>query len=189
MAENSADKVFDVADPGKTPADPTNRPIITGHGAILGRDPMVSETAHTADPALESTESKVDTAVTVKREKLVTPPKSLTEDQPTEPTIEPKNIEPAEQSSDGAILDAVAAQAPDKNKDKTELAGDIAAAENEKRSHINDLITAKTYYLPIGRATRKKHARNNAFIGLGLVVFLGASGYYAYIMGLLKNFL
>lgn len=36
-----APKVFDVAKPGKTAADPTARPVIVGHGSMIKQDPMV----------------------------------------------------------------------------------------------------------------------------------------------------
>jgi hypothetical protein len=41
MADATSTKVTDVAKPGTTPADPTSRPVIVGHGPMVA-DPMVN---------------------------------------------------------------------------------------------------------------------------------------------------
>lgn len=180
-----ASKAFDVSEPGKSPADPTSRPIIVGHGTMLSHDPMVSDTSKTEANSVPNTIDKTELKTPSSRNKVLTPSSTESEDSasPPEPV---KQVAGTSDSSDSAIVDAVADEAASKNKQKSSNDEEPNEEDQAQRKHIANLIADKTYFLPIGQVTRKKQARKSLIIGLILIIVLGGGGYVVYARGLLK---
>lgn len=76
-----APKVFDVAKPGKTAADPTARPIIVGHGSMIKQDPMVVDT--------DGSESKASTPPSTEGVKIVPISDGSDDDKKEKVAVEP----------------------------------------------------------------------------------------------------
>ena len=191
---SAAKKVFDVAKPGNSPADATARPLIVGHksevadatitqpGAaspgkmitIKSSDASetadetsvevvqqpISTTSHKTIQPLSHEDTKADTAVAAEAEAPVADEAGA---EPESEDVEPD--EPAE-SSDGAVLDAVAGQAGGSRKsiEEAEAAAKKEAAEK--------LIASKQYFLPIDES-KSVHRFERFMIGLLLVLLLG----------------
>jgi hypothetical protein len=173
-------KMFDVAKPGKTAADPTSRPIIVGQGARIKQDPMVS----TATPKPETTTAEAKAI----HDKVIAPPEGVTSPKPKEETKSPAEPKQDNSSSEAAVVDAVVEQA-DKKEAKDAKNQEASEEDKARRQHIDNLIADKTYFLPVGHITRKKNVRNSLiFITLLLVVAAGAV-YYAHSQGLIKGLL
>lgn len=187
--------VMDVSKPGKSPADATTRPIITGHEMI--KDPMVTEDKApmegvTEDVPGSDTEEKPMTSPIGKK---VIQPLSADEEKPEqteEPAQEEKPEEEKAESSEekseekkeeapvteDAVVDAVLDQVGDKKEETKE------SEEERKRQEIVDkLVEDKKYFVPIGQVHKRRNNRIAllvlgallpVLVGLGLAADAGA---------------
>lgn len=176
MAEKKSEKqVMDVSKPGKAVADASARPVIVGHKPQV-QDPMV--TAEDTNPDVAEPEQSVASPSATK--KVIAPlsdqenaseSEAAAEDSSLESQPQPdeKSEPDADETSDGtqsdeeaAVVDAVADQVGAKKKE------DAKTEEDKKHfAEIEKLIAEKKYFVPIGKARRK---RNRAL--LWVTVFL-----------------
>lgn len=204
MAEKSKEskQVMDVSKPGKSAADATSRPVIVGHRPMV-QDPMVN-TAEESNPEIEKEEPAP--TVTPTGKKVIAPisePEKPAEEKPEEEKIEqaPENpVEPVEadvsaepetketedtkastetESSDNAVVDAVADQVG-ANKKKEEQ---LSEEEKKKQEALDKLVAEKKYFVPIGKAHHK--SRKSAPLVLLVLLLLVAGGLAAVDAGVL----
>jgi len=194
VAAKDTKQVFDVSKPGKSAPSATSRPVIVGHGSML-RDPMMQD--DTKDDKEEE-----DTPVTA-RSKIVIKPvdgndsddKSDKERPETQekPEVSEKKIEPAEEKTaaqtddkpevkpeekpeeaksadDEAAVNALAEQAVKKKKEE------VSQEEIAKQEAYEKLIEDKKYFLPIGKATKRRHTQH--FLTFLFVILLLVPGAY-----------
>lgn len=174
------DKVFDVAKPGDSAANPTSRPVIVGHGSGLKQDPMVKpddaqpdDTDETTAPLL--TDKKVIKPITDslnapdKEEKPKETEAEAVQDEQApsseKPTDDEKDIEnedketedkDRETHSENAGDAAVDALAQEVNSKKESVKAEQEA--KKKQAEIDKLVAEKKYVVPIGEeAHRKSH--------------------------------
>lgn len=166
-------KIFDVAKPGETAADPTSRPIIVGHGKALQPDPMVVED----NPAPDTEEIKEKP----KRELVLNPvSEAAEEDTPAEPD-EVAEETPAEsketetpQNSDSAAVDELAAGLTTKQeKDK------VSQEELKKIEEVEKLINSKQFFVK----TKTPPGKRNLLWLLGFVVVAIIGGAWFLLLG------
>lgn len=164
-------KLFDVAQPGKTAAPTTSRPVIVGHTTMTKHDPMVVKSDDKTDDTPKTmTHSKPRTvAVPVSHEKEAEP------EEPT-PELEEKTIE--EPPKEDAKPEAPAAAVVDS------LANEVTAKQTEKKEkkdqelqteEAEKLIASKQFFVPIGQESRRRSSHRLFFILL-LVILLGLVG-------------
>jgi hypothetical protein len=169
----------DVAKPGKTPADATARPIITGHSVL--KDPMVNEADDQELPTEEAPKPlKAPSAANKVIQPLAKPDeKSNDVEKSTEPKAdEPEPKTSSDGESDEAVVDAVLDQVTDKK------AQEKLDAETQKRNELVDqLVAEKKYFVPINSVRRRRNNRIAVIIlgsllplivGLGLAADAGA---------------
>ena len=180
--------VMDVAKPGKSPADATTRPIITGH-AIM-KDPMVNEGVAVTEGVTEEettpevTEEKI--SVPSSSHKVIQPLENKEEksEEPAEkPAEEPGKPEPTNEEaketpvSDDAVVDAVLDQVSDKKEETKQ------SEEDRKRQEIVAKLTEeKKYFVPIAQESKRRKnkltllilsALLSVVVGLGLAADAG----------------
>ena len=190
---SAAKKVFDVAKPGNSPADATARPLIVGHKSEVADatitksgagNPGKMITVKTGDASASTDETPpeaVQQPISTTSHKTIQPlghdePKAENEPvagseatDPVEPAAEPEpeaaEPEVPAESSDSAVLDAVAGQAGGNRKsiEEAEAAAKKEAAEK--------LIASKQYFLPIDES-KSVHRFERFMIGLLLVLLL-----------------
>ena len=133
----------DVAKPGTTPADPTSRPVIVGHGTPVAADPMVS--------AAQSGLPDKKPAATV--------PVSASGGS-TKAKLAPAST--AEQVSKDAIKETDKQLAEDENKEKPDSAAETA-------TRLNEIIESGEYTVTIHQ---KNSGGIGLFLGvvLGIVI-------------------
>ena len=188
--------VMDVSKPGKTAADATARPIITGHAMM--KDPMVTEDTTPTEGVTEevaTTETEEVKSVTPSTtHKVIQPlesaaveevsespveaekPSEQTDPVPEETKEEPKKEETT--VSDDAVVDAVLDQVSDKKEETKE-----SEEEHKRQELVDKLVEEKKYFLPINQV----HSRRNnrlallvlgallpVIVGLGLAADAGA---------------
>lgn len=182
MAEPTSGKkpVMDVAKPGKTPADATARPIITGHAVM--KDPMVNATDTkdtSSDPLAGQEPSQSEATAPSVTHKVIKPLESAETEEPTKDTpAPPKQEEPDTAITDGAVVDAVLDQVTDKKKEEA------IDEEALKRQELVDKLTQdKKYFLPINQVNSRRNNRLvllllgallPVIVGLGLAADAGA---------------
>lgn len=169
-------KLFDVAQPGKTAASSTSKPVIVGHKAETKRDPMVVDEAENSSdaPSEEKSEEKM---LKPKRNTVIAPLNTPSVDSPEENTAEaevkdekPKdepipadNTSEVASTSEAANVAAVADSVDSKQalkKEKKEL--------EDKKADIDRLIESKQFYVSVGQVTKRR--RKNLFIFTLLVI-------------------
>lgn len=185
MAAEKKKPVMDVSKPGKSPADATTRPIITGHSIM--KDPMVTEETKPVEGVTpeEPEAEKIAIPVSSHRviqpirstdelpaEKPVAPDDAQAEESAEEPEPEPKNAdeppaeEPAKKAepsvSDDAVVDAVLDQVGDKKEETKE-----SEEERKRQELVDKLVEEKKYFVPIAQ---ERSRRNNRLA----VIILGA---------------
>jgi hypothetical protein len=191
MAAKEKKPVMDVSKPGKSPADATTRPIITGH-AIM-KDPMVNEEPANMEGVTEEvttpevSEEKVTPAPSTSH-KVIQPLESKEEkpeESDTKPAEEPeKTDEPAQDDkkespvTDDAVVDAVLDQVGDKKEEIKQ------SEEDRKRQEMVDkLVEEKKYFVPIAQEGKRRKnklallvlgALLPVIVGLGLAADAGA---------------
>lgn len=176
MAAGKKQPIDDVAKPGKTPADATARPIITGHAMM--QDPMVTKDAEepVATESTEPTEKDKELAAPSAAHKVIQPlaaqeeaPKEAAKSEEDKPAEEEKTDEPS--VSDDAVVDAVLEQVGDKKQETKQ------SEEDRKRQELVDkLVEEKKYFVPIAHEAAKRNSKL-ALIILGallpLIIGLG----------------
>lgn len=163
----SAPKVNDVAKPGSTAAPQTSRPIITNHGAMIKKDPMVSGKEDGTDG--KEVVQEEEKSLAKKSEVRVTP---ISAPEKTEPSGETKE-EPAEASEEQADISNQDEAAAEKPKEETggsetaaidSLAGSAenkktpakeAEAEKARQQKIQELVASRKYNVSITEGGRK----------------------------------
>lgn len=169
-------KLFDVAQPGKTAASSTSKPVIVGHKAETKRDPMVVDEAENSSdvPSEEKSEEKM---LKPKRNTVIAPLNTPSVDSSEENTAEaevkdekPKdepipadNTSEVASTSEAANVAAVADSVDSKQalkKEKKEL--------EDKKADIDRLIESKQFYVSVGQVTKRR--RKNLFIFTLLVI-------------------
>lgn len=171
--------VFDVAKPGSTPAEPSSRSIIVGHGSMLKKDPFLSSNEEDGSP---KTKKK---SLPSSKEKKLAPlngdikpdgeESSLNENKATKPVAapeaapeNPKNTDSG--NSDAGAIDALADEADAKAKSKEDL-----EAEKDRDETIQPLIDSRKYYLPITEGG-KKAASERIVTWLLIFLLIAAAG-------------
>lgn len=175
-------KLFDVAQPGKTAAGATSRPVIVGHKAQTKRDPMVVEKTEES----KEDDKPVEEVLQPKRKTVIAPlnqpadSDDKTEDSASELPTEENKTEPEE-------LAGIKKEEPAKEKEATvnarsninALANTVDSKqalkkeqkeEEDKSQEIEELINSKKYYVPIGQVTRKRKLHAAIIILLVLII-------------------
>lgn len=144
----------DVSKPGLTPADPTSRPIIVGHQPSPGQDPLLSDGVKTKNKTsvLKLTKSKKISPINEEEYDSDIPTTAELDkarqeaSQADNPVTDSDN---KDSESDGNI-DALANEINNKSRTKQQI-------EDEKKmdKHVQDLIDAKRYHLPITEGGKK----------------------------------
>lgn len=195
-AANPKKPVMDVSKPGKSPANATARPIITGHEMM--KDPMVNEEPAKMEGVTEdvtSSEEKTEkAAVAPTSHKIIQPlgdaeekpaetdEKSASEDEKSEPTEEEATEDKKEAApppvTDDAVVDAVLDQVGDKKEETKE-----SEEERKRQEQVNKLVEEKKYFVPIGQINKRRNNRIvllilgallPVIVGLGLAADAGA---------------
>lgn len=164
-------KLFDVAEPGKTAASTTSRPVIVGHKSMTKRDPMVVDSLQEQpDEPSKMTRSKpltikpvtpveAESAETVK----VETPEVGAAPEAEEATVEesaPETSSPA--VVENLVKDVTADQSDKKEKHDLELLNE----EAEK------LIASKQFFVPLGQEHKASSRAGFALIISLLIVAL-----------------
>lgn len=172
-------KLFDVAQPGKTAASSTSKPVIVGHKAETKRDPMVVDEAEKGNdvPSEEKSEEKM---LKPKRNTVIAPLSSPTVDSSEEnaaaeaevkdekPKDEPNpddNTPEVAVTSEAANVAAVADSVDSKQVLKKEK-----KEQEDKKADIDRLIESKQFYVSVGQVTKRR--RKNLFIFTLLVIVI-----------------
>ncbi len=147
-----APKLFDVAQPGKTAATATSRPVIVGHGSMIKQDPMVSK----PEPTKASSNKGVDLKPAAPDEDNEVKPTQETsdkEDKKQESSDEqPKKEEPEkpaetennEGETGSEVANELAGQVASKKEEKAK-----ADAQAKKSEEIEKLIESKKYFVQV----------------------------------------
>lgn len=156
---SGAPKLFDVAQPGKTAASATSRPIIVNHGSMIKQDPMVKDEA-VAGPTKSG--DIAPPSQSKKAKEVVQPSVENDEKPPTEEVKKPEKEEAVTpEPKDAENTDSTTA--PDASSETgsevaTELANKIASNKEEKAKaeeqskkveELNKLIDSKKYFVQI----------------------------------------
>ena len=143
--------ISDVAEPGKSAATATSKPVLVSNRPLI-KDPMVVE-----DDAND--DAKQSPAITKGSSKKIQPldssPKPLDDEEsvPVEPPSEAeKETETEEQLKPKKLEDNEAAE---------------AARQAERDANLQKIVEAKTYYLPINTVEKRKTKR---FVVLGILL-------------------
>ncbi len=168
-------KLFDVAQPGKTAAPATSRPVIVGHGSGLTHDPMMAK-ASDEKPVKKKEINPIKVAeATPKREAVVQPPQPIEEDAvpvvtPEEQPAAAETQSSVKESQGTPVVDDLMNEVTAKQADKKQKQ-DLA----DKTVEVERLIEAKTYFVPIGQSSlQRSHYR--IIIYLLLIIILLAVG-------------
>jgi hypothetical protein len=172
--------VMDVSKPGKTPADATARPIISGHEIM--KDPMVNdEPAKMEGVTVDvktSDEPQETVAVPPTSHKIIQPLSSPEENQeetkeePAEKPAEESDAEPTPNEdekketpvTEDAVVDAVLDQVGDKKEETKE-----SEEDRKRQEQVDKLIEEKKYFVPIAQERKR---RNNRLVLLVLGALL-----------------
>lgn len=137
---------------------------------IINDKPRATEPEYTGSEAVGEVDEQP--AATKKR-----PPSASSKSSTLKPDVAKQDIEPAESealdSDDGAAIDELAKAASDKKTPK-ESADDDKIIEGK----IQSLVENKTYFVPIGQATK----RRNAKIILVILVLLIVAGIASFVL-------
>lgn len=168
-------KLFDVAQPGKTAAPTTSRPVIVGHKATTKRDPMVvdsEEEKPKEEPQM--TRSKPLTIKPIESSEPQPQPqqdeeKTETPESPKEESAEPEEPAPkveespaGVEASPSATVEALAKDVTADQSDKKEK-HDLAVINEEAEK----LIASKQFFVPIGQ-----DYKSSSRLGLTLIICL-----------------
>lgn len=190
MAAAKKKPVMDVSRPGKAPATPTARPILTSP-TPMSADPMVKgyndtdeaptnavdPDKHIATPHREKTIQPLEDESTSKSESAAEtesgaddtaePPEVVATDA-ADPALaeETKADSDTETNSEGAVVGAIVDQMTDQQREKQQQKDDQAASEK-----VDQLIAAKTYAVPVHKASSGGHglAITAVVVGLSIV--------------------
>jgi hypothetical protein len=170
MATTPKKPVMDVSKPGKTPADATTRPIISGHEIM--KDPMVNEepeqmegvtvdvktsddpkespsTPPTSHKIIQPLSSTDKTEEETKEESTEKPAKES--DTDTKPTEDDK---PESSVTEDAVVDAVLDQVGDKKEETKE-----SEEDRKRQEQVDKLVEEKKYFVPIGQVNKRRNNR------------------------------
>ena len=166
--KNLSDTMDDVARPGKTPADPTSRPIIVGHRPMLHQDPMVSNSDDADEPSVDETvpkkKSGFGTNTIQPSEEAAEEARDTKEKEAAEEKIEEDKTDSDDQfGSSSAAVDALAGEVSAKRE-----AEKASEAELKKQAELEGIIESRKYFVPVGEVSKR---RMNLII-LGVLIFL-----------------
>lgn len=191
-------KMFDVAKPGNTPAQPTSRPIIVSHGSMIKKDPMVKDEEE-PEPEKEIIKTKAgETVITPIKvteesaEEIPSEPKAAPEpekpeedvkppEEPEEAAKKPEEEKPAEEvkeeisepkpekTTEKALEEP---EAPEKAKDKEEQKQKDELAAKLKEAEKS--IESKEFFVNIGKVSRRR-SKNRLLLILIFVLLAGAA--------------
>lgn len=186
-------KVFDIAEPGSTPASQTSRPVILGHNRKIKQDPMVvQESAMASDPSPNEeslkkpehrvepivTESSVAEAEAEAKEEVKDKQTESIESKKFSKPIPSKGVEKAQEEitksdESSELIDVLEGDA--KNERAAELEAEAEAKKNEE---IEKLIASKKYYV---RTHAPAGKRNTLWVMLLIVIVIGGLvGYFIF---------
>lgn len=194
--QTSSKKVFDVAKPSTTPANPTSRPLIVNHGPIAkdttvvdkdttpGDEGSIEEpkqamlSKHAIIQPLESQESELNVVPEEKIEEEI-PQEQPKEEQPEE--VKPKEEQPEE------------AEKPElKNLSEAQLKKieeEEQKRQQERDAQIDQLVGTGKYFLPINSVEKRKN-RRIVLAGIVLCLLLAVVWYdVALDAGIVSNIL
>jgi hypothetical protein len=166
--KNLSDQMDDVARPGKTPANPTSRPVIVGHRPMLHQDPMVSKTDESEESSVEDTgpkkKSGFGTNTIQPSEEAKEEARDAKEKEEIEEKVDDEKVNQDDQlsGSSSAAVDALAGEVNAKRE-----AEKASEAELKKQAELEEVIQSHKYFVPIGEVSK----RRMNFIILGLLVF------------------
>lgn len=191
--KQSKKQVFDVAKPGKTPAEASSRPIIVTHKPLV-EDPMVSKKTEQTDltdkPSGEATPSAAGEVVN-HGGKIVEPLRNEFEEtqdteekkpnesyettSETESNPEPEFQEDAksETNSETSAEINTAAEELDQAKAKQETDAKASKQEIELQEKVSKLIEEKKYFVKIGETRRHKSTSTGVILLVLLLVIVG----------------
>jgi hypothetical protein len=185
--ETKAKKVFDVAKPGKSAATATSRPVIVGHGAML-RDPMMQ------DQDKPTSQEKSDIQIRTTPKRVAPPTEPATPESEAEPAVIPAEETPPQEAtpavpesppeSDDAATEEALPDDPVTTKKKADQQAQTEADNHQKE--IDALVAKKTYFLPIGQATRRRNRRRFLVGFMVVLLVMGVGGYVAVDAGLVN---
>jgi hypothetical protein len=194
MAATPKKPVMDVSKPGKTPADATTRPIISGHEIM--KDPMVNEEPDKMEGVTvdvkTSDDPKEEIAVPTTSHKVIQPISRSEENQEEtkeesaetlteEADADPKPSEDEKQETavtEDAVVDAVLDQVGDKKEETKE-----SEEDRKRQEQVDKLVEEKKYFVPIAQERKRRNNRLvllvlgallPVVVGLGLAADAGA---------------
>lgn len=179
--KTSKKQVFDVAKPGKTPAEASARPIIVTHKPVV-EDPMVSknqppdpdEEKPSTEPATKPTgESSIthgEKVLAPLHENTAEKPKAADEEDKTEDKAENK---PTEQATDSTASDINAA-AEELNEKKVQQEEDAKESKEdlERQEKVTKLIEEKKYFVKVSETHHRHQSKSLGIIILCLLLVL-----------------
>lgn len=177
-------KFSDVAQPGKTPASATSRPIIVGHPSIMKHDPMV-----VGDKTNQTSEEQT---VRVTRELKLQPDKAETadaDDEQSSPTVDETIVEETTQTEEQAATDSTEHESADMAESSgsgvvNTLVNEVDAKQADKKQkedleaktkELEKTIESKEFFVPIGVASRRR-SNNLTLISLVVIVVAVLAG-------------
>jgi len=148
QAPGGPPKLFDVAKPGNTAAQPTSRPIIVNHGGRVKQDPMVNTAKAEEEPAKEPFAHSIGVNIKpLEKDESSgddTQPEAETPPEPEQSAETKPEPEKDTQSAASGVVATIASEASTKSEQRRE------EQEADKKKHeLEKLITSKKYFLPI----------------------------------------
>lgn len=148
-------KVFDVAKPSSTPADPTSRPLIVNHGPIAKDTTVVEDGPENEESTDKATESLLSKHAVIQPlvEQEVEP--GLADEKVNNADERPKE-EPTNEPSDEKL-------GPDpkmlSNAQTKKLEEEEQKRQHERKVQIDQLVSSGRYSLPINSVEKRKNRR------------------------------
>lgn len=187
--KQSKKHVFDVAKPGKTPAEASSRPIIVTHKPLV-EDPMVTKTIERAEPTskpsgeaaapaaeiVNHTGKTVETLHNELEETQDTEEKPEKSDEVTDATIsDPESNEEAKNEAHGLASAeiSVAAEELDQKSARQEAEAKQSQQEIELREKVSKLIEEKKYFVKVGESRKHKSTSTGIILLVLLLVVVG----------------
>jgi hypothetical protein len=170
MAADKDKKTMDISKPGKSAPDTSSRPVIVTHSPTV-QDPMV-KTDQTPEETPKPTEPVVHTSRVIQPLTDNSEPEEPKSDsKKTDEEIKEDKTESNEESSEAAVVDAVADQADLGPKNKK--MGELSEEEKKKQEELNNLIAEKKYFVPIGQVAHRRNQRAVLVVVALLVILAG----------------
>ncbi len=177
--KKDASKTMDVSKPGKTDPDISSRPVlVTNHSMV--QDPTLKEDNKPTLKPMVASAARVDKIISPVGEITQETTKVAAENPISKETGEKTDTE-KKQAQEAAVVDAVADQATEDKKKQNKLSDEELARKKE----IEQLITDKKYFVPIGQVSKRRNRR--MLIVFLVILVLVIIGYLAIDAGIIKS--